>query len=74
MGKPFATVSLAHKPPDVSIAPRLVIATSTTFLLAILLFISRIYVRHRDHRLGKDDIALSAGMVHERFKNFRPSS
>jgi hypothetical protein len=53
----------APKPPDVSIAPRLVATASITFVIALSLFTCRIYIRFRSHRLGKDDFALSIGMV-----------
>lgn len=57
------TTRLPHQPPDVSIAPRLITVSSIFYTLALSLFATRFYVRFRDRKLGKDDLALSAGMV-----------
>jgi hypothetical protein len=60
---PSKAMDTTRRPPDVSIAPRLVVTTTLTLLLALSLFTTRIYIRKLNHRLGKEDYALIAGVV-----------
>jgi hypothetical protein len=50
-------------PPNISIAPRLIVVSSIFYSIALSLFVTRVYVRYQTRKLGKDDFALGAGVV-----------